>query len=92
MIMEIEIIKLYLFGTVKFLDLLAICMALDIVTGIMRAWKEGRLRSRNALFGYARKIGIFGIIIAANVIDKVLNLNGAIAYASVIFYICNELL
>ncbi len=90
--MTLEIVKLYLFGSVKFLDLLAIAMLLDIITGILKAWKEGHLRSRNALFGYARKIGIFGIIIAANIIDKILGLNGAVAYATVIFYIANELL
>jgi len=89
---SLEIVKLYLFGTVKFLDLLVIAMFLDVVTGILRAWKEKRLRSRNALFGYARKIGIFGIIIAANIIDKILGLNGAVAYATVIFYIANEVL
>lgn len=90
--MNLEIVGHYLFGAVKFLDLLAIAMLLDIITGVLRAWKEKRLRSRNALFGYARKIGIFGIIIAANIIDKILVLNGAVAYATVIFYIANELL
>jgi len=90
--MTLEIVKIYLFGAVKFLDLLLIAMLIDIITGVLRAWKEKHLRSRNALFGYARKIGIFGIIIAANIIDKILGLNGAVAYATVIFYIANELL
>ncbi|MGC4375938.1 phage holin family protein [Fictibacillus sp. Mic-4] len=90
--MTLEIVRLYLFGTVKFLDLLTIAMVIDIITGVIRAWKEKRLRSRNALFGYARKIGIFGIIIAANIIDTILGLNGAVAYATVIFYTANEIL
>ncbi|PTY75793.1 holin, partial [Heyndrickxia sporothermodurans] len=90
--MTLELVRVYLFGTVKFLDLLAIAMLVDVITGIAKAWKEKTLRSRNALFGYARKIGIFGIIIAANIIDQILTLNGAVAYATVIFYIANEIL
>jgi len=89
---SLEIVKLYLFGTVKFLDLLAIAMFIDIITGIAKPCKNGKLRSRTALFAYARKIGIFGIIIAANIIDIILGLNGTVAIATVPFYLANELL
>lgn len=85
-----NIVQGYLFGGVKFLDLLAILMVVDIITGISAAWKEKRLRSRNAYFGYVRKIGVFGIIILANIIDQILSLNGAVAVATVLFYIANE--
>jgi toxin secretion/phage lysis holin len=87
---DLHIVHAYLFGGVKFLDLLAIAMLVDIVTGVIRAIKEKRLRSRSALFGYARKIGVFGIIILANIIDVILSLNGAVALATVLFYIANE--
>jgi toxin secretion/phage lysis holin len=87
---NLHIVQTYLFGNVKFLDLLAILMLCDIITGIVRAIKEKRLRSRNALFGYARKIGIFTVIILANIIDQILSLNGAVAVATVLFYIANE--
>jgi toxin secretion/phage lysis holin len=87
---QIQIVHSYLFGGVKFLDFLAILMAVDIVTGVIRAVKEKRLRSRNALYGYARKIGVFGIIILANIIDQILSLNGTVAFATVLFYIGNE--
>jgi len=83
-------VQLYLFGGVKFLDLLAILMLADIITGVLRAVKEKRLRSRKALFGYARKIGVFVAIILANIVDQVLNLGGAITVATVLFYIANE--
>ncbi len=89
---SLEIVKIYLFGTVKFLDLLVIAMLIDIVTGVAKSWKNEKLRSRTALFGYARKIGIFGIIIAANIIDVILGLNGTVAIATVLFYLANELL
>lgn len=87
---SLDIVQTYLFGGVKFLDLLVLLMMVDIITGIMKAIKDKRLRSRTALFGYARKIGIFGVIILANIIDKILGLNGAVAIATVLFYIANE--
>ncbi|TFE02894.1 phage holin family protein [Jeotgalibacillus salarius] len=89
---HLEVARLYLFGPVKFLDFLMLLMAIDIVTGIFKAVKNGNLWSRKSLFGYARKILIFGVIIIANIIDQILGLNGAITYATVIFYIANEVL
>ncbi|MFE4524759.1 holin family protein [Cytobacillus firmus] len=87
---DLRIIHAYLFGTVKFLDLLAVLMVVDILTGVLKAIKEKRLRSRNALYGYARKVGVFFIIILANIIDVILALNGAVAFVTVLFYIANE--
>lgn len=89
---ELRAVQLYLFGTVKFMDFLAVLMLLDIITGIMKAIKNKRLRSRNALYGYARKIGVYVAIIVANIIDQVFGFNGAVATATVLFYIGNELL
>lgn len=85
--MDLQIVHSYLFGNVKFLDLLALAMVIDILTGIIKAWKEKKLRSRNAYFGYARKIGVFGIIIVANIIDTILQLNGAVAFVTVLYII-----
>ncbi|WP_420812908.1 phage holin family protein [Peribacillus acanthi] len=90
--MDLQIVHSYLFGNVKFLDLLLLAMAIDIFTGVIKAWKEKKLRSRNAYFGYVRKIAVFGIIIAANIVDVILQLNGAIALSTVIFYLVNEIL
>lgn len=89
---HLEIAKVYLFGTVKFIDLLLLLAFLDVVTGILKALKNKRLRSRNAMYGYARKIGMFFAIIVANVVDQVLNLGGVFASASVLWYILNEAL
>lgn len=89
---HLEVARMYLFGPVKFLDFLMMLMAFDILTGIFKAIKNGNLWSRKSLFGYARKILIFGVIIVANIIDQILGLNGAITYATVIFYIANEVL
>lgn len=86
----LSVVQAYLFGDVKFLDLLALAMLVDILTGITKSWKNGKLRSRTAYVGYARKIGVFGIIILANIVDIILGLNGAVALATVLFYIVNE--
>jgi toxin secretion/phage lysis holin len=87
---DLQIVHAYLFGAVKFLDLLAVLMVADIITGVFKAIKEKRLRSRSALYGYARKVGVFLVIILANVIDVILGLNGAVAFVTVLFYIANE--
>ncbi|PLS16770.1 holin [Bacillus sp. M6-12] len=80
----------YLFGDVKYLDLLLLAMAVDIVTGVLGAVKEKRLRSRTAWWGYARKIGVLSAIILTNVIDIILGINGALALMTVLFYLGNE--
>src|SRR5699024_7060030 len=82
--------RLYLFGDVKFLHLLLLLSGLDILTGLVKAWKNKNLWTRKSLFGYARKLMILVVIILANVIDQILNLNGAVTYATVLFYIANE--
>lgn len=89
---NLQIVQTYLFGGVKFLDFLAVLMLFDILTGVFKAIKTKRVRSRSALYGYARKMLIFGVIIVANIIDNILGLNGAVAYATVLFYIVNEIL
>ncbi|SFL38630.1 toxin secretion/phage lysis holin [Gracilibacillus orientalis] len=87
---HLEAAKMYLFGDVKFLHLLLLLMALDVVTGIFKAIKNGKLWSRKSLFGYARKLLVLAVIILANVVDQILGLNGAVTYATVLFYIANE--
>jgi toxin secretion/phage lysis holin len=86
----LEAAHFYLFGGVKFLHLLLLLMALDIITGIFKAWKNQNLWSRKSLFGYARKLLVLVVIVVANVIDQILGLQGAVTYATVLFYIANE--
>lgn len=86
----LEAARMYLFGDVKFLHLLLLLMALDILTGLFKAWKNKNLWSRKSLFGYARKVLVLVVIILANVVDQILGLSGAITYATVLFYIANE--
>src|SRR5690625_4504356 len=65
-------------------------MGLDIISGTFKAIKNKNLWSRKSLFGYARKVLVLVVIILANVVDQVLGMDGAITYATVIFYIANE--
>lgn len=87
---HLEAAKFFLFGDVKFLHLLLLLMLLDIITGVAKAIKNENLWSRKSLFGYARKVLVLVVIILANVIDQILGLQGAVAYATVLFYIANE--
>lgn len=87
---HLEAVRFFLFGNVKFLHLLLLLMALDILTGVFKAIKNKNLWSRKSLFGYARKVLVLVVIILANVIDQILHLQGAVAYATVLFYIANE--
>lgn len=86
----LEVTHMYLFGGVKFLHLLLLLMALDIITGIFKAIHQGNLWSRKSLFGYARKLLVLIVIITANIVDQVLNLGGTLTFATVLFYIMNE--
>lgn len=87
---HLEAARFFLFGNVKFLHLLLLLMALDIFTGVFKAIRNQNLWSRKSLFGYARKVLVLVIIILANVVDQILDLNGAVAYVTVLFYIGNE--
>lgn len=87
---HLEAVNFYLFGGVKYLHLLLLLMALDIITGIFKAVKNKNLWSRKSLFGYARKLLVLVMIIVANVIDQVLHLDGALTFATLLFYLANE--
>ncbi|MCY8310594.1 holin family protein [Bacillus vallismortis] len=86
----LDLARVYLFGGVKYLDLLLVLSILDVITGVIKAWKFKKLRSRSAWFGYVRKMLSFSVVIVANIIDTILNLNGVLTFGTVLFYIANE--
>ena len=77
-------------GDEKFLYFLIILMCVDIVSGFGKAVKNENLWSKKSFRGIAKKTLIFCIIILANVIDMILNLNGALITLTVLYYIANE--
>ena len=77
-------------GDEKFLYFLIILMCVDIVSGFGKAVKNENLWSKRSFRGIAKKTLIFCIIILANIIDMILNLNGALITLTVLYYIANE--
>ena len=75
---------------IKFLYFLMILMIVDIVTGFAKAVKNENLWSKRSFRGITKKTLIFCIIILANIIDMILNLNGALITLTVLYYIANE--
>ncbi|AKL84519.1 YqxH [Bacillus atrophaeus UCMB-5137] len=51
----LDLARVYLFGGVKYLDLLLILSIINVIIGIIKAWKLKRHHSRSAWFGYVRK-------------------------------------
>lgn len=89
---SLDVARAYLLGNVKFLDLLLVLIVIDIITGIVKAWKFKKLRSRSAWFGYVRKMLTFLVIIVANIMDQILGLSGVLTFGTVLFYVSQEVL
>ena len=90
---ESDIFKTYIFsGELRLLYFLGIMMVIDIILGLSKAYVNKNLWSRKSMFGYARKIYIFLVIILANILDALMHFNGVMVYITIIFYITNELL
>lgn len=86
-----QMIQEYFYSAdIKFLYFLMILMIVDIVTGFAKAIKNKDLWSKKSLRGTAKKMLIFCIIILSNVIDMILNLNGALVTMTVLYYIAHE--
>lgn len=79
-------------GDLKILFFLMVLMCLDVITGLFKAIKNDNLWSRKSMYGIARKMLIFCIIILANIIDQILNLQGGLLIITIIYYIANECL
>ncbi|TDM41842.1 holin [Macrococcoides goetzii] len=88
---NLSILKFYLLGTdLRMIYILVAFMTFDIMTGIFKAWQQHNLWSRKSMFGYSRKLLIFGIVIMANLMDQILELDGMLSIATILYYIGNE--
>lgn len=86
-----EKIKSFIYaGDTNLLYALIILMIIDIVTGIFKAIKNKNLWSRKSMIGFTKKILIFCIIVLANILDQLLNLNGGLLMVTLFYYIANE--
>ena len=82
----------YLFGGWDEL-LIALCifMVLDYLTGLLRAFIKKEISSNIGFHGIARKMVIFVVLILANMLDMVVNVEAGLFRGMVcFFYITNE--
>lgn len=77
-------------GDLKLLYFLMVLMLIDIITGLAKAFKNKDLWSYQSMYGFGRKILVFCIIILANIIDQILNLNSGLLMITIFYYIANE--
>ena len=77
-------------GNYVFLDLLLLMIFIDIITGILKAFSEGKLWSHKAISGYIKKIAYLCIVLVANALDIIFRLDGFLVNSSVIFLIIAE--
>ena len=77
-------------GDMYLLYAVLIFMAIDIITGWAKALKNGNLWSTKSVYGAGRKVLALFVVIIANIIDNILNLNGALILVIMFYYIATE--
>ena len=70
---------------------LLIAVTLDYFTGMIASGIEGKLSSKSGIKGIGRKVLIFSLVTVAHLIDTILTNQHFIRNATIIFYLCNEL-
>lgn len=82
---------LYLLGGIDVaLNCLLIAIALDYVSGVIKAFNNKTLSSRIGLRGLLKKIGILIIVMLAVLIDRVTGNTGAIRTLVLYYFVANE--
>ncbi|PFA64046.1 holin [Bacillus sp. AFS015802] len=86
-------IILNLFGEWDMLiTFLLIVVVLDYFTGMIVSGIEGKLSSQSGMKGIGRKVLIFSLVTVAHLIDTILTNQHFIRNATIIFYLCNEMI
>ena len=85
-----DFMSLIYLGNYVFIDLLLLMIFIDIITGILKAFSEGKLWSHKAISGYIKKIAYLCIVLVANALDIIFRLDGFLVNSSVIFLIIAE--
>ena len=79
-------------GWSHLLSVLLVFVALDYLSGVAAAAKEGTLRSDVGLWGIARKVAIFAVVAVAHLVDTTLGNAHLFRDAAIFFYLANEAL
>jgi toxin secretion/phage lysis holin len=83
----------YLFGGWSLLlQILLTFMVIDYFSGMIASYIKGELSSKIGFRGIAKKVVILFIVVAAHMLDQVLNTGQAIRDGVMFFYMGNELL
>ena len=77
-------------GDMYLLYAVLIFMGIDIITGWGKAIKNGNLWSTKSVYGAGRKVLVLFVVIVANIIDNILNLNGTLVVIIMFYYIATE--
>lgn len=77
-------------GDMYLLYAVLIFMGIDIITGWAKAIKNGNLWSTKSVIGAGRKLMVLFVVIIGNIIDNILNLNGALVLIIMFYYIATE--
>lgn len=77
-------------GDMYLLYAVLIFMAIDVITGWGKALKNGNLWSTKSVYGAGRKVLVLFVVIVANIIDNILNLNGTLVVIIMFYYIATE--
>ena len=72
------------------LETLLIFIALDYITGVLKALYEKKLNSEVGLKGIVKKVGFLIIVALANYLDQLLGNSGALYTLVVYFFVANE--
>ncbi|MEA3320756.1 MAG: phage holin family protein [Bacillota bacterium] len=76
-------------GFSSLLTFLILFVVVDYLTGVIAAFVEKRLSSRESFKGIAQKIFIFALVTIAHVLDIILGTN-LIKDVTILFYLVNE--
>lgn len=80
-----------LFGDIdKSFYFLLIIICLDYFTGVIDAYKHNEISSKKGFEGFLKKCGYIVIIILANLVDVLMNLNGTLRTLVIYFFIAND--
>jgi toxin secretion/phage lysis holin len=79
-------------GWSALLSILLTFVAMDYISGVLAAGKEGKLNSDIGLWGIARKVSIFVVVAIAHLVDTALGDAHLFRDAAIFFYLANEVL
>lgn len=72
------------------IEALLIFIVADYITGLLKAWKTGKLNSRIGAEGIIKKVGYLIIVILAVYLDRLAGDIGVIRNIVIYFFIANE--